>query len=232
MAEKKFKCGYPNPGPQNISVKEAIANLSVMPEELEVDNLLPFMSDKEWEVERTKGDYHHVIIGSSFCARGFCHSVLEKRPNSKILIIERGEYVRPEVFQDLSPLDLRRVEKDTESFHWKVVHEEGEHIQYVRGMNNLFGGRSAFWKAWCPKPTREEMSDWPDKVITKLDKYFPAAKELLNVQPVDTITENGHQLFGELQEVIIQALKRAPSDIEEITEVQHAPLAVTENKCR
>ncbi len=221
MADRKSKFGYPNPGPQNISVNEVLANLH-------------FMSDKEWKVDCTKEGYDYVVIGSSFCALGFIHQVLEKKPNSKILVIERGDYVHPEVFQELSPLDLRRVEKKTESFHWKVIPEEGEHIQYVRGMNNLFGGRSAFWKAWCPKPTREEMSDWPGVVITKVDEYFPAAKELLNVRPVNEITTaKGNKLFGELQQIIFQALERcAPSNIEAINKVQHTSLAVTENKCR
>lgn len=220
MAEKNnSEYGYQNPGPQNISANEVIINL-------------PFMSDTEWEKDRTKGNFDYVIIGSSFCAMGFTHQILKSNPAAKILIIERGDYVRPKKFQKLSPLDLGRVEKKTETVHWKISREtgEGEYIKSVRGTNNLFGGRSSFWKAWCPEPTKEEMAEWPHEVIQNLQKYFPDAKELLKVLPVN-------KLFGKLQDIIFKKLESppsesTPSDIEAITKIEHAPLAVIENKCR
>ena len=95
-------------------------------------------------------------------------------------------------------------------------------------MNNFFGGRSSFWSAWCPKPTKKEMAGWPDEVISKVDEYFHLAEELLNVIPSNKISSNEGKnvIFGELQQKVYDLVKCAPSKIEAITKVDFAPLAV------
>lgn len=188
-----------------------------------------------WERDRIAGDFDYVIIGSSFCATGFIHQVLKNNPKAKIFIMERGDYPPPEHFHSLSPHDLRREEKDTETFPWNISDETdaGEYIRQVRGMNNLFGGRSSYWKAWCPEPTEEEMAEWPDEVIKKVHEYFPKAKKLLNVQPVHEIREDkGNRMFGQLQDIIFEELKSTPSDVEAITRVEHTPLAIVGSKSK
>ena len=187
------------------------------------------LSGEEWEKYRTTGDFDYVIVGSSFCAMGFLCQVLKNRPDAKILILERGQH---DCFQLHPPLKLGREEKETEEFPWKFSSSDGGHIQRVRGMNHFLGGRSSFWKAWCPKPTRDEMAEWPLEVIQKVQQYFPAAETLLSVRPVNEIMEKGDRLFGRLQDIIFGELESAPSDIKAITRVQHAPLAITEKKCR
>lgn len=194
---------------------------------------VPFVSDKEWNRDRAADDFDYVIIGSSFCATGFVHQVLENNPNAKIFIIERGEYSDPNHFENLSPLDLSSEEKNTETIHWNISKKtgEGEYIKSVRGMNNLIGGRSNYWKAWCPEPTKDEMAGWPEEVVQKVHEYFPEAKKLLNVHSVNEIREDtGNRVFGQLQDIVFEKLKSTPSDIEAITGVIHTPLAV-EDKC-
>jgi hypothetical protein len=68
-------------------------------------------------------------------------------------------------------------------------------------MNNFFGGRSSFWSAWCPKPTTEEMAEWPEEEITAVHEYFPDVEMLLNVVPSNKISSNEGKnvIFGELQ---------------------------------
>ena len=216
----------------NISV---VQNLE--PQNISEDGLinsLPFMSDSEWEANRTKGNFDYVIIGSSFCATGFTCQLLKNNPNANILIIEGGDYVHPQYFQDLPPPDLGKMAKETERFPWKIAHD-GVYIKRVRGINSLFGGRSSLWKAWCPEPSDAEMTEWPDETIKKVHEYFPAAKKLLGVRPVNEIgkEENeGNKPFKKLQDMIFKKLESTPSDIEAITKVQHAPLAVVKKRCR
>ncbi len=192
-----------------------------------------FLTEKDWDIIRINGDYDYVVIGSSFCAMGVISQLQKNSPNAKILIIEQGAECTH--FQDdLSPIQLGEKEKSTETNPWRFFPAEGEYIKSVRGMNNFFGGRSSFWKAWCPKPTREEMAGWPDEVIKTILDYFDHAKALLSVQPVNEIGENGgsKKPFGTLQQIIYKKLESAPAHMEEITRVEHAPLAVIKKNCR
>lgn len=200
---------------------------------------LYFMSDEEWEVDRRKGCFDYVIIGSSFCALGFAKKALQNNPDVQILIIERGVYFHPEHFQNLPPAYVSTVGGTSETFHWNITQKthEGEYIKWQHGMNNFFGGRSSFWSAWCPEPTDEEMEEWPDEVIKVVRNYFPQAKELLNVIPADKISQHegpeSKHIFGPLQETIQRTLQNeAPGKIKAITRVIPAPLAVGANMYR
>ena len=222
MANKPMN-GWPTPGPQKISVDDIMSHLY-------------FLTDKEWDSVRCGGDFDYVVIGSSFCALGFTHQALKKNPNAKILIIDRGTYFHPEHFQNLPPAYSKTVGGESETFHWKITDDthNGKYIHYQHGMNNFFGGRSSFWSAWCPEPTNEEMAGWPPAVMKKVKKYFPDAKKLLNVVPANEISshEPGDKIFGKLQDEVHDALTPAPSDIEAITRVIHAPLAVKADQYR
>ena len=214
--------GWPTPGPQEVSVQDIMTNLY-------------FMTDKEWEIARTSGEFDYVVIGSSFCALGFTKKVLENNPNAKILIIDRGAYFHPEHFQNLPPAYCKTVGGESETFHWRITEEthNGKYIHYQHGMNNFFGGRSSFWSAWCPEPTSEEMAGWPKETIEKVHQYFSPAKQLLHVIHANEIIESGsNKIFGKLQEAVYNSLEPAPSQIQEITRVDHAPLAVNAEQYR
>ena len=220
MAEKREQSeyGFPTPGPQHVSVDKVMTDIY-------------FISDREWNAERSTGAFDYVIIGSSFCALGFTHQMLQNNPKAKILIIERGMYFHPEHFQNLPPAYSLTVGGKSETFHWNITDKtnEGEYIKWQHGMNNFFGGRSSFWSAWCPEPTKEEMTDWPQEVIDKVHKYFPAAKKLLNVilsNEISSKERKGMAIFGDLQERLYHLLKNAHSEIEVITRVDYAPIAV------
>ena len=211
------KEGYPNPGPQFIPVEGIMNNLY-------------FMTEKQWNDCRYTGDFDYIVIGSSFCGLSFTTRVLQRQPEAKILIIDRGVYFHPEHFQNLPPAYSRTVGGKSETFHWKITEEthNGEYIKYQHGMNNFFGGRSSFWSGWCPEPTADEMAEWPAEVIEKVHKYFPDAKSLLNVIPANEISPKNDEskIFGKLQHVVYNRLKNAPNEIPELTRVDNAPLAV------
>ena len=184
-----------------------------------------FLSDGEWEETRTTESYDYIIVGSSFCATGFVYQTIQRNPVAKILIIERGKYRSSSFFQNLHPQELRDMAVGTEDFPWSDP-EDFLNTHNVRGVNFLFGGRSCFWKAWCPQPTTEEMAEWPNEVIHKVHEYFPKAKELLSVQHVNEIVSNGEKPFKQLQEMLYAKLNK----IEE--RIQHAPLAIVQKKSR
>jgi hypothetical protein len=221
MANENPEYGYPSPGPQEISAGDVMKKLY-------------FMSDDAWENCRTNGNFDYVVVGSSFCALAFTQQMLKKNPKAKILILERGQYFLPEHFQNLPPAYSFVLCSTSETFHWKITEatHEGEYIKWQHGMNNFFGGRSLFWSGWCPEPTREEMVEWPEEVINAVHEYFPAAKQLLKVTPVNKISNEGSQsIFGQLQDVLVEKLQSCLS-MDSITRVEHAPLAVQANNCR
>lgn len=218
MAKASPQYGYPSPGPQNISADEIM-------------NSLFFLTDEQWDTERRNADYDYVVIGSSFCAYAFVKQVLQNKPDAKIMMLERGVYYHPEHFQNLPPAFVTTVGGTSETFPWTITKKthEGEYIKWQHGMNNFFGGRSSFWSAWCPEPTDDEMTDWPEETKAAVHKYFPAAKDLLNVIPADEIckSESGEDpIFGELQCDIQERLQDLPSKVPAVTRNMPAPLAV------
>lgn len=71
----------------------------------------------------------------------------------------------------------------SETFPWTLSEKthNGEYIRWQHGMVPFFGGRSTLWSAWCPKPSEQEMTGWPQATIDAVDKYFDSATTLLNV---------------------------------------------------
>ena len=216
--EEQPNYGYPVPGPQYITSDEVM-------------NEIFFLTDEKWHFERRKANYDYVIIGSSFCALAFVKRALKNNPDAKIIIIERGGYYLPQHFQNLPPAFMMTVEGAGETFPWRITKDthEGEYIKWQHGVNNFFGGKSSFWSGWCPEPTDEDMSEWPDETKEVVKRYFPAAKELLKVIPADQISKEEHgkdSIYGELQDDVYEMLKDISTKIEAITESMPAPLAV------
>ncbi len=165
--------------------------------------------------------FDHVVIGSSFCAYGFVEKLLSKISDAKILIIEKGKYC-PDI-QSLSPVELGERKKSTENVPWRFLSAHTcALIKKVQGVHHFVGGQSSFWKAWCPTPTREEMTGWPDKVVDKMLEFYPHAKELLSVKSVNEI---GEKQFSQLQNTLFEKLQLLKEN-SLIKRVEHASLAI------
>lgn len=212
--------GYPTPGRQKVTGTDVM-------------NHVFFMSDEDWETARESKSFDYVIIGSSFCALAFVTKVLKNNPQAKCIILERGHYFHPEHFQNLPPAYMLTLTKGiSETFPWNITDKthNGEFIKWQHGMHNYFGGRSFFWSGWCPEPTDDEMEDWPPKVAEIIHRYFPDAKELLNVVPANEICGKEHRrknaIFGILQDKLDELLADAASKVDTVTRVIPAPLAV------
>ena len=87
-----------------------------------------------------------------------------------------------------------------------------------------------FFQSWCPRPTEEEMVNWPIEVIKVLQSYFKDVEELLNVIPADEIqsTSDDRPIYGTLQKEI--GLNKGLKDVDELTRSFPAPLAVKTTK--
>ena len=190
------------------------------------------MRGERWNECRKQGNFDYVVIGSSFCAWAFTKRMLEKNPKAKILILERGEYKH---FENLPPSSLRELTYESKTYHWATTElmQEGEYIKKQDGVNDVFGGQSAFWRGWCPKPSREELDGWPESVKDIIEEYFPKAAELINVVSADKIAINETEKcckIGELQAVLVEKMKsRLP---EAIKRVEHASFALRADKHR
>ena len=203
----------------------------------EIMNTHYFMSEEEWRKSCSQQDYDFVIIGSSFCALAFTTQVLQHKPDAKVLIIEGGDFLLPDHFQNLHPAVAATIEAPSETFAWNVSDKtlkDSEYIKRQHGVYNFVGGRSSFWSGWCPQPCGEEMANWPEETVKAVEHNFPKAKKLLNVISADKIfqdiTPGSHKpIFKELQEKVQTLLKKAQlSDSCKaiLTQVIPAPLAV------
>ena len=194
-----------------------------------------FMSEERWNESRENGNFDYVIIGSSFCAWAFTQRMLENNPKAKILILERGEYYYLEHFENLPPSRKRKLTYESKTHHWNRTEkmQNEEYIKEQDGMNDVFGGQSAFWRGWCPNPAREDLVGWPEGVKDIIEEYFPQAAKLLNVVPADKIckSDGHHYVFGELQTVLMKKIKLC-LPVKTVKSVDHASLAVRADKHR
>ena len=212
-----YNYGFPTPGPQQ-------------PTGQDVMNHVFFTTQSDWKNIRETEQFDFIVIGSSFCCLAFVERTLTKNPFAKILILERGEFFLPEHFQNL-PLPYKQTLGGlSETYPWTLSKKttEGEYIKWQHGMLPFFGGRSTLWSAWCPRPTKEEMINWPKEVIANAHNYFATAEKLLNVVPTDQIDSpiKNKPVYGVLQKEIQQKLAKNSFKIKEITRTFAAPLAV------
>lgn len=173
-----FAHGYPTPGPQ-ISTPQKV-----------MDHVF-FLSETGWKRVREEEQFDYIIIGTGFCSLAFAERMLAVRPETRILMIERGPFFLPEHFQNLPIPYEHTLGGLSETFPWTLSSETASqpagHINWQHGMVPFFGGRSIMWSAWCPRPTRDEMAFWPEETIAAAEAHFASAEALLNVVPADRI---------------------------------------------
>lgn len=217
-----FNYGYPTPGPQDPTPDKVMDHVF-------------FLSNTAWKEAREFQQFDHIIIGSGFCALAYAERVLRVKPQSRVLIIERGPFFLPQHFQNL-PVPYQKILGGlSETFPWTLSASTraGRYIQWQHGMVPFFGGRSIMWSAWCPRPTEEEFASWPQPVIDAANEYFESAEELLQVISADeidkdesTIDPNWRPIFGTLQDELTAALKKNLEKVPSATRTMAAPLAV------
>jgi choline dehydrogenase-like flavoprotein len=187
--------GFPTPGPQSPTGQRVMDHVF-------------FLSNAEWKEARETGRYDLVIVGTGFCGLAVADRALDKNPNARILLIERGPFFLPEHFQNLPMPFVATLGGLSETFPWtltaRTAEGRGGVIRWQHGMVPFFGGRSTLWSAWCPRPTPREMAGWPEETIEKAIEYFEPAERLLHVQPADEVDAARLEKSGSLREMVTQ----------------------------
>ena len=164
------------------------------------------------EVESREFDY--IVLGGGCYGICFAHRLLALDSSARVLILEKGNILIPEHFQDLPRPFLDLLTKpDCFDFPWELapgtqlnVHPE---VPYL-------GGRSLMWNAWAPQPTRAQLSAWPAAVRHELATEWEAADELLGRR--EAIEIGGR--FGELH---LQARERLCAGLSAVGDAEYCP---------
>ena len=212
-----FNYGYPSPGPQSPTGQNVMDHVF-------------FVSNSEWKIIREEQQFDFVVIGTGFCALAFIERTLKNNPFARILVLERGPFFLPEHFQDLPGPYKKTLGGLSETYPWTLSTKttQGKYVKWQHGMVPFFGGRSTLWSGWCPRPTEEELTNWPKPVVEVLKEYFLDAEELMNVIPADKIksTSNEKPIFASLQKELQKLLIEKGLEVSNFTRIIPAPLAV------
>jgi len=227
-SSSKLQYGFPTPGPQDPSGQRVMDHVF-------------FLSQAGWKAAREETPYDFVVIGTGFCALGFAERMLRNRPESRILLLERGPFFLPEHFQNL-PLPFKNTLGGmSETFPWTLSATTAEglaggYIRWQHGMVPFFGGRSTLWSAWCPRPTPKEMAGWPIETMRAAQENFASAEKLLRVIPADQVDrgrdaaqrkmiEATRPVYGALQVRVQTLLAEGATSVPGIYRSEPAPLA-------
>jgi choline dehydrogenase-like flavoprotein len=223
-----FNHGYPTPGPQAPSPQAIV-------------NHVYFLTEERWKDVRENQQFDYIIIGSGICGYAFAERALAKRPHARILIIERGPFFLPEHFQNLPIPYQETLGGLSETFPWTLSAATAlqplGNISWQHGMVPFVGGRSIMWSSWCPRPTEDEMSFWPQATVSAAQKYFESAEKVLNVINADEINGDlnvkttryrtpGRPIYSTLQTKMQEMLAAKSGMISSYTRSMAAPMAV------
>ena len=195
---------------------------------------LLIVGGQQFREQCSGGEFDFIVVGSGFCCFSFLQKVLVKNPSAKVLILEKGDYILSDHFQNLpdQQFEGQKLEQ-VEKFPWNITQltKDGQYLNKgVHGQVPCFGGKSVFWSAWSPKPLEQDMPGWPEEVKQAIARYFQDAEKLLNITTVDEISDDdtGAAVYGALQKEIkssLQSAKERGSLHSSITRMTPAPLA-------
>ena len=199
-----------------------------------------FVSDSEWKsILESSEQFDYIVVGTGPCGLAFVQRILQSNPHSRILVLERGGFFLPEHFQTLPPEFALTIGGLSETFPWTITKDTatGEYIKFQHGMIPFFGGRSILWSGWCPEPSKEELVGWPPEIVSTATKYFPSARELMNVAPISSLqnfikkkqsdgTISMSPVYSDLHSNLTQSIQDNLDKVPTLTRAIEAPLAV------
>lgn len=129
-------------------------------------------------------DYDIVIVGGGAVGAAVLDRLVQQRTSEKlrVLVLEKGSFLLPEHVQNLHPR-YQRLMKDAVARPWRrapgTTFDLAPQIPYL-------GGRAQFWSTWIPRPSDQQMPQWPRTVKESLKHYWDTADEFLGaVHPSD-----------------------------------------------
>ncbi|MGC0334145.1 hypothetical protein RKD23_007135 [Streptomyces sp. SAI-170] len=122
-------------------------------------------------------EYDVVIVGGGAVGAAVLDRLVQQRGAAKlrVLVLEKGSFLLPEHVQNLHPR-YQRLMKDAVARPWRrapgTTFDLAPQIPYL-------GGRAQFWSTWIPRPSDQQMPEWPQAVRESLEKYWTSAEEFL-----------------------------------------------------
>ncbi|MES2727918.1 MAG: GMC oxidoreductase [Bacteroidota bacterium] len=141
--------------------------------------------------------YDYIVVGGGAYGTSFVHRILQLSPKSKILVLEKGDMLLPEHYQNLPPA-YQSVFAETTAQPWVMSDSKYN----VHGQVPFLGGRALYWNAWVPQPTPAQMVDWPQDVIDELKLEWHDVDTFIGRST--TIQVNGYT--GEFHDVMRERL--------------------------
>src|SRR2546425_8117445 len=172
-----------------------------------------------------------VVIGAGMFG-GYCAEKLYRRGSAvglRILVLDAGAYLLPSHIQNLPQRvggkiggadGLRTRDNGTQNVIWGMpwISNEG-----FPGLAYCIGGRSLFWGGWSPRLTDDDLASWPKDVrdyLVSQPGYGSTEQETGVVPSTDYIVQTN------LYQALLKALQKAQSNVNAVTAVGEAPLAV------
>jgi choline dehydrogenase-like flavoprotein len=183
------------------------------------------MSSHNWHELENFNDYDYVVVGTGCTALAFVHEVLRNDPQKKVICLERGGFLLPTHFQNLSVPFRGLIGGDAETYPWTLSEKTHQsQLGYCHGYYPFFGGRSLFWSGWCSQPQAQALRDFPPAMHRAAadPRFWSQAREVLNV--IST-AEMEDPAFGALQAQLTNRLAHPLSDIPSLATSEPAMLA-------
>ncbi|MCZ0989381.1 GMC oxidoreductase [Streptomyces diastatochromogenes] len=151
--------------------------------------------------------YDIVIVGGGAVGAAVLDRLMRRKKSAalRVLVFEKGSFLLPEHVQNLHPR-YQRLMKDAVARPWRratgTTFDLAPQIPYL-------GGRAQFWSTWIPRPSDEQMPEWPASVKVSLKRYWDSADAFLGaVKP----SHMGEQ-FKVFQSELLKQLKAKLSGI-------------------
>ncbi|MFI5496688.1 GMC oxidoreductase [Actinoplanes sp. NPDC051859] len=143
--------------------------------------------------------FDHVIVGGGCIGTVLAHTLLDRDPRARVLILEQGPVLLESHVQDLTP-DRQTLMETAVATPWRPSGDLD-----LAGQVPFLGGRASFWSGWTPQPRPEQLREWPAQVVHDLEQYWAPARALLGVR-------SAAQLFGPLHETVREQVLRVLDD--------------------
>lgn len=164
--------------------------------------------------------FDFVFLGGGGTAAAFLHAVLTESPDARVLILEQGAFLVPSHVQNLG-LAYQPLMASASASPWRSVGD----LEVVAQVPFL-GGRTLVWSGSCPRPTREQLSEWPASVVDELGDFWEAASEWLGVRPATELGVEFGSLHSALRLAASEAISTEPSLLSPVGDrTLDAPLA-------
>lgn len=183
-----------------------------------------------WEeaVDNCGAPFDAIVIGAgmfgAYCAEKIYR--FDENDSLRVLVLDAGSVLLTEHIQNLSrigldaPAAIKPDPKITRNEVWGLPWESNEAFP---GLAYCIGGRSLYWGGWSPRLTTDDLDQWPQQVVEYLLNHYERVEKEIGVHPsTDFIT-------GPLFETLKSELQSIQTEVETVTEVVEAPLAVQGN---